>query len=147
MGPSMQGKSYANEKYDGGGFPSDNLFFTVGNPTPSYFSLAYDFPCIEGTYISLGVLFLPLQRTPPSWGGALELATALTLSCSGICTPPSEIWSIESSLTISCLTLIGKPDKKRSSSVRSITDVALTSSSSLFTPLGVTVTLLSRPAL
>merc|ERR1712086_742206 len=147
MGPSMQGKSYANEKYDGGGFPSDNLFFTVGNPTPSYFSLAYDFPCIDGIHISLGVLFLPLRRTPPSWGGSLELATALTLSCPGKCTPPSEIWLIESSLTISCLTLIGKPDKKRSSSVRSITDVALTSSSSLFTPLGVTVTLLSRPAL
>merc|ERR1712086_222967 len=144
------------------------FFFTVGNPTPLYFSLAYDLPCIDGTYISLGVLFLPLQRTPPSWGESLELATALTfscpgnctppserwltessltLSCPGKCTPPSEIWLIESSLTISCSTLIGKPDKKRSSSVRSITDVALTSSSSLFTPLGVTVTLLSRPAL
>merc|ERR1712086_506512 len=105
------------------------FFFTVGNPTPSYFSLAYDLPCIDGTYLSLGVLFLPLGRTPPSWGESLELATALTFSCLGESTPPSDRWLTESSLTFSCPTLIGKPDKKRSSSVRSIIDVALTSSS------------------
>ena len=82
--------------------PPVDIFLIVVNPIPSYFSFAYVLPCIEGMYISLGVLILLPRCTPPSWGEPLDSASSLTISYPGKSTPSSEIWLTESSLTISC---------------------------------------------